>query len=169
MKSFSNEIKSRTSSCLWPGYCLFWLCRRNTRHKIPGTSAVYWVAWFVECSVYRTAIKLQKNENINCSIWNKFYIKDVYWDKFNIKIVNLRCLIFCQFIRNKNGKQLMKRNTRIIANWVLKLKMKMSRCCIILNNMLQNLPGKMEASTSNWNPLDLKNVFTAREQWGWWR
>jgi hypothetical protein len=27
----------------------------------------------------------------------------------------------------------------------------------------------MEASTSNWNPLDLKNVFTAREQWGWWR
>jgi hypothetical protein len=30
--------------------------------------------------------------------------------------------------------------------------------------MLQNLPGKMEASTSNWNPLDLKNVFTAREQ-----
>ena len=25
--------------------------------------------------------------------------------------------------------------------------------------MLQNLPGMMEASTSNWNPLDLKKRF----------
>jgi hypothetical protein len=31
-------------------------------HNIPGTSAVYWVASFVESGVYRTAIKLQKNE-----------------------------------------------------------------------------------------------------------
>jgi hypothetical protein len=28
--------------------------------------------------LYRTAIKLQKNESGKCSIWNKFYIKDVY-------------------------------------------------------------------------------------------
>jgi hypothetical protein len=27
-----------------PGYCLFLLCKRNTTHKIPGTSVVYWVA-----------------------------------------------------------------------------------------------------------------------------
>ena len=57
-------------------------------HKILGTSAVYWVAWFVESGVYRTVIKLQKNESRNCSIWNKFYIKDIYLNKFNIKIVN---------------------------------------------------------------------------------
>ena len=52
--------------------------------------------------LYRTAIKLQKNDSGKCSIWNKFYIKEVYWNKFNLKIVNmscdLRCLIFCQFI-----------------------------------------------------------------------
>jgi hypothetical protein len=28
----------------------------------PGTSPVYWVAWFVESGMYWTAIKLQKNE-----------------------------------------------------------------------------------------------------------
>jgi len=28
--------------------------------------------------LYWTAIKLQKNESGKCSIWNKFYIKDVY-------------------------------------------------------------------------------------------
>ena len=28
--------------------------------------------------LYRTEIKLQKNESGKCSIWNKFYIKDVY-------------------------------------------------------------------------------------------
>jgi hypothetical protein len=28
--------------------------------------------------LYRTAIKLQKNESRNCNIWNKFYIQDVY-------------------------------------------------------------------------------------------
>ena len=93
-----NEIKSRTFSSLWPGYCLFWLCKRNTMHKIPGTSSVYWDAWFVESGVY------QRNESGKCSIWNKFYIKDVYWNKLNIKIVNmscdLRCLIFYQFIGN---------------------------------------------------------------------
>jgi len=38
--------------------------------------------------------------------------------------------------------------------WVLKLKIKMSRCCITLNNMLRKLPVMMEASTSNLNPLD---------------
>jgi hypothetical protein len=43
---------------------------------------------------------------------------------------------------------------RIIANWVLKLKIKMSQCCIILNNMLKKLPVMMEASTGNLNPLD---------------
>jgi hypothetical protein len=55
-------------------------------------------------SVHRTAIKLQENESGNCSIWNKFYIKDVYLNKYNIKIVNmscdLRCLLFCKFIGN---------------------------------------------------------------------
>ena len=45
-----NEIK--TFSRLWPGFYLFWLTKQNTMHKIPGTSTVYWVAWFV----YRTAI-----------------------------------------------------------------------------------------------------------------
>jgi hypothetical protein len=39
--------------------------------------------------VYRTAIKLQKNESGNGSIWNQFYIKDVYLNKFNIRIVNM--------------------------------------------------------------------------------
>ena len=62
MKAFPNENKSRTINSLWPGYCLFWLCKQNTTHKIPGTRAVYWVAWFVESGMYRTAIKLQKNE-----------------------------------------------------------------------------------------------------------
>jgi len=37
---------------------LFWLCKWNTTHKIPGTSAVYWVTWFVKSGMYRTAIKL---------------------------------------------------------------------------------------------------------------
>jgi hypothetical protein len=87
MKAFSNEIKSWTFSSLWPGYCLFWLYKRNTTQKIPGTSAVYWVAWFVESGVYRTAIKLHKNESGKCSILNKCYIKDVYWNRFNVKIV----------------------------------------------------------------------------------
>jgi hypothetical protein len=125
MKSFSNENKRRTFSRLWPGYCLFWLCKRNTTHKIPKTSAVYWVAWFVESGVYRTPIKLQKNESGNCSIWNKFYIKDVYLNKYNIKIVNMSCDLqyvawfFVNSLGIKNGKQLMKRNSRIIANWVL--------------------------------------------------
>ena len=56
----------------------------------------------------------------------------------------------------KNGKQLMKWNTWIIANWVLKLRIKISRCCIILNNMLKNLPVMMDSSTGNLKPLDLK-------------
>ena len=97
---FKWNIKSQTFSSLWPGYCLFWFCKRNTTHKISGTSAVYWVVWFDESGVYRTAIKLQKNESGKCRIWNKFYIKDVYWNKFNMKIIvnmsyDLRCLIFC--------------------------------------------------------------------------
>ena len=75
LKAFSNEIKSRTFLLLWSGYCLFWLCKRNITYKIPGTSAVYWVAWFVESGVYWTVIKLQKNESGNCSIWNKFILK----------------------------------------------------------------------------------------------
>ena len=70
-----------TFSHLWPGYLFVWLCKQNTTCKIPGTSAVFWVAWFI---AYRTAIKLQKHEIGNYSIWNKFYIKDVYWNKFNI-------------------------------------------------------------------------------------
>ena len=41
-----------------------------------------------------------------------------------------------------------------IANWVLKLKIKMSQCCIILNNIFKTLPVMMEASTGNLNPLD---------------
>ena len=44
---------------------------------------------FVESDVYRNAIKLQKNESGNGSIWNRFYIKDVYLNKFSIKIVNM--------------------------------------------------------------------------------
>ena len=67
-----------TFSHLWPGYLFVWLCKQNTTCKIPGTSAVFWVAWFI---AYRTAIKLQKHEIGNYSIWNKFYIKDVYWNK----------------------------------------------------------------------------------------
>ena len=47
-------------------------------------------------------------------------------------------------------------NMQIIANWVLKLKIKISWCCIILNNMLKSLPVMMEASTGNLNPLDYK-------------
>ena len=164
MKAFSNEIKSRIFSNLWLGYCLFWLCKWNTMHKIPGTNAVYWVTWFVESGMYRTAIKRQKNEKGNCSIWNKFYIKDVYWNKFKIKKEKCPVIYIASYFVNslgiKNGKQLMKWNTRIIANWVLKLKIKMSRCCIILNNMLKNyLPVMMETSTGNLNPLDYKKSF----------
>ena len=39
----------------------------------------------------------------------------------------------------------------------------MSRCCIILNNMLNNLPVMMEASTGNLNPLDYKKKFVLSE------
>jgi hypothetical protein len=122
MKAFSNEIKSQTFSRLWRLWCLFWLCMRNTTHKIPGTSAVNWVTWFVESGVYRTAIILQKNESGNYSIWNKFYIKDVYLNKFKRKIVICPVIYIAWYFVNslgiKNGKQLMKQNTRIIANWV---------------------------------------------------
>ena len=48
---------------------------------------------------------------------------------------DLLCLIFCHSWGIENGKQLMTRKTRII---VLKLRIKMSRCCIILNNLLRN-------------------------------
>ena len=57
MKAFSNEIKSQTFYSLWPGYCLFWLCKQNTTHKIPGTSAVYWVTWFVVPDCDKTSEK----------------------------------------------------------------------------------------------------------------
>jgi hypothetical protein len=58
---------------------------------------------------------------------------------------------FVNSLEIKNGKQLMKRKTRII---VLKLEIKMSRCCIILNNLLRNWPVMMETITSNLNSLD---------------
>ena len=48
----------------------------------------------------------------------------------------------------------MKRNMPIIANLILKLKIKMSRCWIILKNMLKKLPVIMEASIGNLNHLD---------------
>ena len=40
----------------------------------------------------------------------------------------------------------------------------MSRCCIILNNMLKFLPVMMEANTGNLNPLDYikKSVYCLR-------
>ena len=131
-------------------FLFFLLTERNTTHMIPGTRTVYWVAWFV----YRTAIKLQKNESGNCSIWNKCLFK---WIEYKILIKNGKChvIYFAWYFVNslgiKNGKQLMKRNTRII---VLKLEIKMSRCCIILNNLLRNWPVMMEASTCSLNPLN---------------
>ena len=82
------------------------------------------------------------SEKRNCSIWNKFYINDVYWNQFNIEIVICPVIYVGWYFGNslgiKNSKQLGKRYTRIIANWVLKLKIKMSQCCIILNNMQKN-------------------------------
>jgi hypothetical protein len=39
--------------------------------------------------VYLNAIKLQKNESRNGSIGNKCYIKNVYLNTFDIKIVNM--------------------------------------------------------------------------------
>jgi hypothetical protein len=46
MKAFSNEIKSRTLIFKFLTWLLFvLLCKRNNTHKIPGTSAVYWVAF----------------------------------------------------------------------------------------------------------------------------
>jgi hypothetical protein len=77
--------------------------------------------------------KRQKDEIGNCIIWNKFHNKDVYWNKYYIKVVNMSCKLhflfvwyFIDSLGIKNGKQLMKRNTWIIANWVLKLKIKIS-------------------------------------------
>jgi hypothetical protein len=55
-----NEIKSRTFSRLCPGYYLFWLSKRNTTHKIPRTSTVYWVAWIAEIVVFGINIYLNK-------------------------------------------------------------------------------------------------------------
>jgi hypothetical protein len=108
------------------------ILRTRYREPVQYTYKMYWVTWFVESGVHRTAIKLQKNETGNCSIWNKFYSKYVYLNKYNIKIVNMSCDYVAWYFVNslgiKNGKQLMKQNTRIIANWVLKLKIKMSRC-----------------------------------------
>ena len=63
IKAFSNEIKSLTFSRLWPGFYLFWLTKRNTTDKIPGTSTVYWVAWFV--------YDFRKTKAEICSIWNR--------------------------------------------------------------------------------------------------
>jgi hypothetical protein len=48
-------INPKDSSYLY----LLSLLLGNTMHKILGTSAVYWVAWFVESGMYRTAIKLK--------------------------------------------------------------------------------------------------------------
>ena len=74
-----------TFSSLWPGYCLFWLYKRNATHKIPGTSTVYWVAWFVEvvCTGLWENFRKTKAEIVVFGII--FYIKDVYLNKFNIK------------------------------------------------------------------------------------
>ena len=58
-KLFQMKL-SRTFHSLWPGYCLFWLWKRNTMHKIPGTSAVYWVAWFVVPDCDKTSEKPQR-------------------------------------------------------------------------------------------------------------
>ena len=40
----------------------------------------------------------------------------------------------------------------------------MSRCCIILNNMLTILPVMMEASTGNLNPFGLKKSFSFTQE-----
>ena len=72
VKSFSNEIKSQTFfKCIT---CLLFVLIMQAKYNAQdtGTSTVYWVAWFVESGMYWTAIKLQKNESGNCSIWNKF-------------------------------------------------------------------------------------------------
>jgi hypothetical protein len=63
---------------------------------------------------------------------------------------------FVNSLEFKNGKQLMKRNTRII---VLKLKIKMSRCCIILNNLLRNFS----------TPLSITCAFGLVDQMLWTR
>jgi hypothetical protein len=38
IKAFSNEIKSRTFSRVWPGFYLFWLIKRNTVHNLNITN-----------------------------------------------------------------------------------------------------------------------------------
>ena len=59
----------------------------------------------------------------------KFYIKDVYSNKFNIKNSKYALeFTLLDILGIKNERQLMKRNMRIIVNWVLKLKIKMSGC-----------------------------------------
>jgi hypothetical protein len=40
----------------------------------------------------------------------------------------------------------------------------MSKCCIILNNLLRNWPVLIEASTGNLKPLDCKKVFTSAKR-----
>ena len=52
-----------TCSRLWSGFYLCWLTKQNTTHKIPGTSTVYWVAWFV--------YDFRKTKAEICSIWNR--------------------------------------------------------------------------------------------------
>ena len=70
IKAFSNEIKSRTFSHLWPGFYLFWLTKRNTTHKIPGTSTVYWVATRRNFGWFRTFII--PRPYYDSSHWNYF-------------------------------------------------------------------------------------------------
>jgi hypothetical protein len=53
--------------------------------------------------------------------------------------------IFVISLGIKNGKQLMKHNAQIIANWVLKLEIKMSRCCIILKKYVKNFTSNDES------------------------
>jgi hypothetical protein len=153
MKAFSNVIKSWTFFTF-----MTWLLLKQTsemlrtryREPVQYIGSLDWKWRVPDCD------KTSENDSGNCSIWNKFYIKDVYLNKNSKYVLWFTLLdILSIHLGIKNGKQLMfKWNRRIIANWVLKLKIKMSWCCIILNNMLKNLPVVMEASTGNLNPLD---------------
>ena len=72
IKAFSNEIKSQTFSCLWPGFYLFWLTKRNTTHKIPGMGRLICL---LDCD--KTSEK-RKWKSVVFGI-------NIYLNKFNIK------------------------------------------------------------------------------------
>ena len=88
MKAFSNEIKSQTFFTFMT-WLLFVLI------KIPRTSAVYWVAWFVESGVYRNAIKLQKNDSGNCTGRGSIIT--------NLHVICERMRIFLPFFADDNN------------------------------------------------------------------